>query len=66
MNKGFATAASLAVLAQGWALSSQAQADGFPGIAMIAPGFGYYAIDSGFDSKAKVYGTLDAFASYHD
>lgn len=66
MNKGYATAASLAVLAQGWALSPQAQADGFPGIAMIAPGFGYYSIDNGFDSKLKVYGTLDAFVSYHD
>lgn len=66
MNKGYATAASLAVFAQGLAPVPAAQADGFPGIAMIAPGFGYYAIDSGFDSKLKAYGTLDAFASYHD
>jgi len=51
---------------QGACLAAQAQAEGFPTLARIAPGFGYYGVDQGFDDKLKVYGTVDAFASYHD
>jgi len=51
---------------QGACLAAQAQAEGFPTLGRIAPGFGYYGVDYGFDDKLKVYGTVDAFASYHD
>ena len=57
---------SLLLMIQGACLTAQAQAEGFPTLGRIAPGFGYYGVDSGFDDKLKVYGTLDAFASYHD
>ncbi|MFK2915069.1 porin [Pseudomonas sp. 3HC3] len=57
---------SLLLMIQGACLAAQAQAEGFPTIARIAPGFGYYGLDHGFDDKLKVYGTVDAFASYHD
>lgn len=57
---------SLLLMIQGACLAAQAQAEGFPTLARIAPGFGYYGVDQGFDDKLKVYGTVDAFASYHD
>lgn len=57
---------SLLLMIQGVCLAAQAQADGFPTLNRIASGFGYYGVDYGFDNKMKVYGTLDAFASYHD
>lgn len=57
---------SLLLMIQGACLAAQAQAEGFPTLARIAPGFGYYGVDQGFDDKVKVYGTVDAFASYHD
>lgn len=41
-------------------------AEGFPSIARVASGFGYYNIDKGYDDKLKVYGTVDAFANYQD
>jgi predicted porin len=57
---------SLLLMIQGVCLAAQAQAEGFPTLGRIAPGFGYYGVDNGFDDKLKVYGTVDAFASYHD
>ncbi|CAI3804863.1 Outer membrane porin protein 32 [Pseudomonas sp. MM223] len=57
---------SLLLMIQGACLAAQAQAEGFPTLGRIAPGFGYYGVDTGFDDKLKVYGTVDAFASYHD
>ncbi|MFF7065679.1 porin [Pseudomonas sp. NPDC008258] len=57
---------SLLLMIQGACLTAQVQAEGFPALGRIAPGFGYYGVDTGFDDKLKVYGTLDAFASYHD
>nr|WP_239690114.1 porin [Pseudomonas sp. NFPP33] len=35
-------------------------------MARVASGFGYYNVDRGFDDRMALYGTLDAFASYHD
>ena len=58
--------ASLLLMIQGACLAVQAQAEGFPTLSRIAPGFGYYGVDYGFDDTLKVYGTVDAFASYHD
>jgi len=41
-------------------------AAGFPGINRTIPGFGYYGIDTGYDSKFRVYGTVDGFVDqYH-
>ena len=57
---------SLLLMIQGACLAAQTQAEGFPTLARIAPGFGYYGLDYGFDDTLKVYGTVDAFASYHD
>lgn len=57
---------SLLLIIQGACLAAQAQAEGFPSLARLAPGFGYYGVDNGFNDKLKVYGTVDAFASYHD
>jgi len=57
---------SLLLMIQGACLAVQAQAEGFPTLSWIAPGFGYYGVDYGFDDTLKVYGTVDAFASYHD
>ncbi|MBK4997985.1 porin [Pseudomonas sp. S31] len=57
---------SLLLMIQGACLAAQAQAEGFPTLNRIAPGFGYYGVDPGFDDKFAVYGTVDAFASYHD
>lgn len=57
---------SLLLMIQGACLAAQAQAEGFPTLNRIAPGFGYYGVDQGFDDKLAVYGTVDAFASYHD
>jgi predicted porin len=42
------------------------QAEGFPSIARVASGFGYYNVDKGFDDKLKIYGTVDAFVNYQD
>lgn len=57
---------SLLLMIQGAFLALQAQAEGFPALDRLAPGFGYYGVDYGFDDQLKVYGTVDAFASYHD
>ncbi|MGH2432236.1 MAG: porin [Pseudomonas sp.] len=57
---------SLLLMIQGACLAVQAQAEGFPALDRLAPGFGYYGVDYGFDDQLKVYGTVDAFASYHD
>ncbi|MBA6097213.1 porin [Pseudomonas juntendi] len=57
---------SLLLMIQSACLAAEAQAEGFPALARIAPGFGYYGVDYGFDDTLKVYGTVDAFASYHD
>lgn len=57
---------SLLLMIQGTCLAAQVQAEGFPSLARIAPGFGYYGVDFGFDDKLALYGTVDAFASYHD
>lgn len=59
-------ALSLTSLGLSLGLSCGVQADGFPGIARVASGFGYYNVDKGYDDKFRLYGTLDAFASYHD
>ncbi|MFJ4346506.1 porin [Pseudomonas sp. NPDC089401] len=58
--------ASLLLMCHGACLAAQAQAEGFPTLNRISAGFGYYGVDSGFDDKLKVYGSVDAFASYHD
>lgn len=57
---------SLAAMVLGLGLPAVGLADGFPSIARIASGFGYYNIDKGFDDKLKVYGTVDAFVNYQD
>ncbi|AVD85718.1 porin [Pseudomonas sp. SWI44] len=57
---------SLLLMIHGACLAVQAQAEGFPALDRLAPGFGYYGVDYGFDDQLKVYGTVDAFASYHD
>jgi len=41
-------------------------AAGFPGVARTVKGFGYYNIDPGYDSKFRVYGTVDVFADNYD
>lgn len=57
---------SMAAMALGLGLPMASLADGFPAIARIASGFGYYNIDKGFDDTLKVYGTVDAFVNYQD
>lgn len=66
MSRSPVCATSMASLVLGIGLPLASQADGFPAIARIAPGFGYYNVDKGYDDKLKVYGTLDAFVSYQD
>ncbi|MFI8480115.1 porin [Pseudomonas sp. NPDC078700] len=66
MIRGYVGTTSLVLLLQAGGLATSAHADGFPAIGRIASGFGYYAIDTGYDDMLKVYGSLDAFASYHD
>ncbi len=50
----------------GMGLSLQASAEGFPALARVASGFGYYNVDKGFDDRMALYGTLGAFTSYHN
>ncbi|MEN5109379.1 porin [Pseudomonas sp. TWI672] len=50
----------------GLGLAQGANAEGFPALGRVASGFGYYNVDKGYDDKLKLYGTVDAFASYHD
>ena len=57
---------SMLLMIQCAGLAVQAHAEGFPSLGRIAPGFGYYGVDNGFDDKLKVYGTVDAFTSYHN
>lgn len=57
---------SLATLVLSLGLPLASHADGFPSIARVASGFGYYNVDKGYDDKLKVYGTLDAFVNYQD
>lgn len=66
MNRRYIGAVSLVMLLQGGGLATVAQAEGFPAIGRIASGFGYYGVNTGYDDMFKVYGTLDAFGSYHD
>lgn len=66
MIRTYAGTASLVLLLQGGGLATVAHADGFPAISRIASGFGYYGVNNGYDDMFKVYGSLDAFASYHD
>ncbi|MBC3495565.1 porin [Pseudomonas sp. SWRI100] len=58
--------ALLAIMVVSLGSVQQANAEGFPALARIAPGFGYYNVDKGYDDTLKLYGTVDAFASYHD
>ncbi|WP_285415613.1 porin [Pseudomonas sp. efr-133-TYG-5] len=57
---------SLTALLLGLGLPPCSQAEGFPAIARVAPGFGYYNVDKGYTDKLNVYGTLDAFVNYQD
>ncbi|HDS1744669.1 MULTISPECIES: porin [Pseudomonas] len=66
MNTCITRTVSLLLMSQGLCLAMQAQAEGFPTLNRLASGFGYYGVDQGFDDKLKIYGTVDAFASYHD
>nr|WP_310194880.1 porin [Pseudomonas hunanensis] len=50
----------------GLGLPQATLAEGFPSIARVASGFGYYNVDKGYDDKLKLYGTLDAFVNYQD
>ncbi|HDS1743983.1 porin [Pseudomonas putida] len=56
----------LALMMIGLGLAQGANAEGFPALGRVASGFGYYNVDKGYDDKLKLYGTVDAFASYHD
>jgi predicted porin len=58
--------ALLALMMIGLGLAQGANAEGFPALGRVASGFGYYNVDKGYDDKLKLYGTVDAFASYHD
>ncbi len=66
MGTSAARNSSLAALLLGIGLPIGCQAEGFPAIARVASGFGYYNVDKGFDDKLKVYGTVDAFVNYQD
>lgn len=57
---------SLAIMFVGLGLPLASEAEGFPSLARVAPGFGYYNVDKGYDDKLKVYGTVDAFVNYQD
>jgi len=48
------------------ALPVTGSSSGFPGIGRTVKGFGYYNIDPGYDSKFRVYGTVDIFADNYD
>jgi len=41
-------------------------AAGFPAVGRTISGIGYYNVDTGFDSKFRVYGTVDGFADHYD
>jgi|GEM_PF-517006 len=41
-------------------------AAGFPGVGRTISGLGYYNLDTGYDSKFRLYGTVDGFADYYD
>lgn len=66
MGTSAACHSSLAAMIFGLGLPVASQAEGFPSIARVAPGFGYYNVDKGFDDKLKFYGTVDAFVNYQD
>ncbi|WPN45227.1 MULTISPECIES: porin [unclassified Pseudomonas] len=66
MGTSAARNSSLAAMLLGVSLPAVSQAEGFPSIARVAPGFGYYNVDKGFDDKLKFYGTVDAFVNYQD
>lgn len=57
---------SLVALLVGLGLPAASQAEGFPGIARVASGFGYYNVDKGYDDRLRFYGTVDAFVNYQD
>lgn len=59
-------AVSRCALVLGIGVPTLAWGEGFPAMARVASGFGYYNVDRGFDDRMALYGTLDAFASYHD
>jgi len=48
------------------ALPASTLAAGFPGVGRTISGIGYYNVDTGFDSKLRVYGTIDGFADHYD
>lgn len=58
--------ALLALMMIGLGLAQGANAEGFPALGRVASGFGYYNVDKSYDDKLRLYGTVDAFASYHD
>lgn len=58
--------ALLALMMIGLSLAQGANAEGFPALGRVASGFGYYNVDKSYDDKLRLYGTVDAFASYHD
>lgn len=58
--------ALLALMMIGLGLAQDVRAEGFPALGRVASGFGYYNVDKGYDDELKLYGTVDAFASYHD
>ncbi len=66
MGKFAARCAPLATMVAAMMLPLFSIADGFPAIARVAPGFGYYNVDKGYEDKLKIYGTLDAFVNYQD
>jgi len=66
MSTSAARNSTLATLLLGLGLPIVSQAEGFPSIARVASGFGYYNVDKGFDDKLKFYGTVDAFVNYQD
>jgi len=46
--------------------AASALAAGFPGVGRTISGMGYYNADTGYDSKFRVYGTVDGFADHYD
>lgn len=58
--------ALLALMMVSVGIAQGVRAEGFPALGRVASGFGYYNVDKGYDDKLKLYGTVDAFASYHD
>ncbi|MBD1586946.1 porin [Pseudomonas typographi] len=57
---------SLAAMLLGLGLPIASLAEGFPAIARVASGFGYYNVDKGYSDTLKLYGTFDAFVNYQD